>query len=297
MKIIHIPCLEDKYISFVHKNPEPILLATPDPLRLPSDGPEDKRRYALLLLSHLFCLLTSSSIFSSCFLKAALVDPAEPSKVLPVVGQAGVNLTSILTTHHHSDHAGGNKKILAKLPDLRVFGGDNRIEGVTNQVKDREEIRLGSLKITALWTVCHTMSSVSYYVEDEAADERAVFTGDTLFIGGCGKFFEGTHKDMYNSLINVLGSLPPDTLVYCGHEYTRSNLRFAVSVDPHNEALHEKIKWAAENKVTVPGTIGEEKHINPFLRVDVEEIKKATKKTEPVEVLGSLREMKNRFRG
>lgn len=102
---------------------------------------------------------------------------------------------------------------------------------------------------------------------------------------------------MYDSLINILGSLPSDTLVYCGHEYTQSNLRFAISVDPDNDAMQEKTKWAADNKSTVPSTIGEEKRINPFLRVEEEQIKKVTGKTDPVEVLAELRQMKNRFRG
>ncbi|CAG8489681.1 7809_t:CDS:1 [Acaulospora colombiana] len=101
---------------------------------------------------------------------------------------------------------------------------------------------------------------------------------------------------MYNSLIVVLGSLPDDTKVYCGHEYTASNLKFAASVEPENEALQEKIKWASQQRQTIPSTIGDERNFNPFMRVGEDSLKKATGKEDPIEVMGTLREMKNNFK-
>ncbi|CAG8588836.1 8671_t:CDS:1, partial [Gigaspora rosea] len=119
---------------------------------------------------------------------------------------------------------------------------------------------------------------------------------DTLFIGGCGKFFEGTADQMHNSLINVLGRLPEESKVYCGHEYTKGNLRFAESIEPNNQALKDKIQWVSKNQQTVPSTIGDELKFNPFMRVNVDDVKKATGKNDPIDVMGALREMKNNFK-
>ncbi|GBB88432.1 hypothetical protein RclHR1_00150028 [Rhizophagus clarus] len=225
--------------------------------------------------------------------EAAVVDPVEPEKVLKVANEQGVNLKHLITTHHHDDHSGGNTNLVKEKPDLIVYGGDNRIPSVTNIVKDNEEFKIGQIDVKALFTICHTSASVSFYLQDK--NDRAVFTGDTLFIGGCGRFFEGTAEQMHNSLNNILAKLPKDTKVYCGHEYTKSNLKFAASVEPDNEFLQQKIQWANENERTVPSTIGDELNFNPFMRVDKESIKKATGKQDPVEVMAALREMKNKF--
>ncbi|KAK9723022.1 Cytoplasmic glyoxalase II, variant 2 [Basidiobolus ranarum] len=155
--------------------------------------------------------------------EAIAVDPVEPNKVLDAADKAKVKLTSVFTTHHHWDHAGGNEELLSQKPELAVYGADNRIAKVTNFVKDNDMFKIGSLNVTCLMTVCHTNGSVSYYVTD--GEDKAVFTGDTLFVGGCGRFFEGTPEDMHHSLSNVLALLPKDTKVYCGHEYTKSNLK------------------------------------------------------------------------
>ncbi|GET02311.1 hydroxyacylglutathione hydrolase, mitochondrial isoform X1 [Rhizophagus clarus] len=188
--------------------------------------------------------------------EAAVVDPVEPEKVLKVANEQGVNLKHLITTHHHDDHSGGNTNLVKEKPDLIVYGGDNRIPSVTNIVKDNEEFKIGQIDVKALFTICHTSASVSFYLQDK--NDRAVFTGDTLFIGGCGRFFEA-------------------------------------SVEPDNEFLQQKIQWANENERTVPSTIGDELNFNPFMRVDKESIKKATGKQDPVEVMAALREMKNKF--
>ncbi|KAG9291046.1 hypothetical protein G9A89_012918 [Geosiphon pyriformis] len=227
--------------------------------------------------------------------EAAVVDPVEPEKVLSVVKSENLELKHLITTHHHWDHSGGNEKVFKAVPGIAVYGGDERIPSLTRKVRDGEEFKIGNITARALYTPCHTTGSVSFFLEDD--DDKAVFTGDTLFIGGCGKFFEGSGADMHNSLNRVLGSLPPETKVYCGHEYTASNLRFAASVDPDNKVLKEKIAWVAEHKQTVPSTIGDEKKFNPFMRVDTDVIKQATGKEDPAEIMTVLRELKNKFRG
>ncbi|KAG0026019.1 hypothetical protein BGZ81_006679 [Podila clonocystis] len=199
--------------------------------------------------------------------EAAVVDPVEPQKLMHILQHLRAKLTSVLCTHHHWDHAGGNVELIAKKPGLAVFGADARIPEINYVVKDKEEFKVGSLTVQALWTHCHTKGSVSYYVKD--GSDRAVFTGDTLFLSGCGRFFEGTAADMYNSLLHILATLPVETKVYCGHEYTKANLQFALHVEPDNTHVAQKLQWCMDDKVTmtIPGTIGEELLCNPFLRV------------------------------
>ncbi|RUS17088.1 beta-lactamase-like protein [Endogone sp. FLAS-F59071] len=228
--------------------------------------------------------------------EAAVVDPAEPLKILNVLSQTGAKITSVFTTHHHWDHSGGNIELVSKKPGLAVYGADARIPEINYVCKDRDELKVGSLTVTALHTPCHTKGHVCYYVVDSATNERAVFTGDTLFIAGCGRFFEGDARDMYRVLFHVLAKLPEDTWVFCGHEYTRANLKFALYVDPHNEALMAKAAWCQDKKITVPSTIGQEMLFNPFFRVNESSLKATVGNEDPVEVLRILREMKNSFR-
>jgi hydroxyacylglutathione hydrolase len=194
----------------------------------------------------------------------------------------------------YSDHAGGNARLVKKVKDVQVYGGDERIPALTHPVQDGAVFKLGTLEIQALHTPCHTTGHICYYVKGN--NERVVFTGDTLFIGGCGRFFEGTAEQMLNSL-DKLARLPPDTKVYCGHEYTLSNLAFAHSVDPNNKDLEEKIQFAKHTKCTVPSTIASELTYNPFMRTREIALQKATGQTDPVKVMAVLREMKNNFKG
>ncbi|TPX42033.1 hydroxyacylglutathione hydrolase [Synchytrium endobioticum] len=229
--------------------------------------------------------------------QAALVDPVEPAKVLPVAHGANASVSCVLTTHHHADHAGGNRSIAAQLPEIAVYGGDDRVDALTHKVDDGARFKIGSLDVTPMYTVCHTRGSVSYYVVDARTNQRCVFTGDTLFVAGCGRFFEGTAAQMHNSLVNVLGSLPSDTLVFCGHEYTAANLRFAAAVEPGNRDVQHKLEWMKDTKCTVPSTIGDEWKINPFLRLNSKEIQEKTGASDPISVMAKLREMKDNFRG
>ncbi|EPY88932.1 hydroxyacylglutathione hydrolase, mitochondrial-like protein [Camelus ferus] len=204
--------------------------------------------------------------------EAAIVDPVQPQKVVETVRKYGVKLTTVLTTHHHWDHAGGNEKLVKLEPGLKVYGGDDRIGALTHRVTHLSTLQVGSLNVKCLSTPCHTSGHICYFVsKPNSSEPPAVFTGDTLFVAGCGKFYEGTADEMYKALLEVLGRLPPDTRVYCGHEYTINNLKFARHVEPSNAAIQEKLAWAKEKysagEPTVPSTIAEEFTYNPFMRV------------------------------
>jgi len=235
--------------------------------------------------------------------EAAIIDPVEPDIVIKAVKEEGVNLTTILTTHHHWDHAGGNKDLLEKHPSpLAVLGGDTRIDGVTNHVEHGDELKLGKLQIQCLSTPCHTTGHICYYVTDTEKNEKVVFTGDTLFLGGCGRFFEGTAEQMYAAMVEKLGCLPPDTKVYCGHEYSLQNLGFGAHVEPNNQIIQDKIAWARGKRElvppepTVPSTIAEEKLINPFMRVEEASVQQHAKTTGGIETMRALRTEKDTFK-
>ncbi|KAL3832036.1 hypothetical protein ACJMK2_023716 [Sinanodonta woodiana] len=233
--------------------------------------------------------------------QCAAVDPVEPKKILDAVNEEGVNLTTVLTTHHHWDHAGGNEELVKLYTGgkLEVCGGDDRIGALTRIVTHGDKIQIGKLSIQCLFTPCHTLGHICYFVEAEGGEQPAVFTGDTLFIGGCGRFFEGTPDQMYIALVEILAKLPGNTRVYCGHEYTVANLKFAAHVEPNNTAIKQKISWAQSQRdkglPTVPSIISEELAFNPFMRVGDPAVQSHANSTNPLEVMGFLREEKNTF--
>lgn len=227
--------------------------------------------------------------------EAVIIDPAHLPDVLPVLEtqkkNLGLTLTSIINTHHHRDHAGGNES-LKKLLNIPIIGGTDCAQ-VTKTPEHKSSFNVGSIKFTALHTPCHTQDSICYFVED--GEDRAVFTGDTLFIGGCGRFFEGSPNQMHKALNETLAALPDDTKVYPGHEYTRGNVKFAKTV-LSNDAINRLDAYSQANKETQGKfTIGDEKQHNVFMRVHDEELQKATGKTQPVDVMGALRSMKDAF--
>ncbi|MET0584949.1 MAG: hydroxyacylglutathione hydrolase [Candidatus Binatia bacterium] len=231
---------------------------------------------------------------------AAIIDPSEADPVLARIDQEQVSLQAILNTHHHRDHTGGNEGILAKRK-AEVYGhksDSGRIHGLSRGVDEGDEIQIGELKGTVLFIPGHTTGHVAYLFENN------LFCGDTLFTAGCGRLFEGTPEQMQASLKKLM-ALPDNTKVYCGHEYTESNLRFAMSVEPKNPKLASRFERVqglrARGTSTVPSTIEEEKQTNPFLRWDSKEIQAhvkaahATTRLDPVSVFAAVRKMKDSF--
>lgn len=230
--------------------------------------------------------------------KAAVVDPFDVSKVKAAAEKEGVELTALLTTHHHQDHSGGNNDFAKAYPGATIYGGSHKSPAVTNIIKDGDTFIIGSdIKVKCMATPCHTQDSICYYVEDITRDQRGVFTGDTLFVAGCGRFFEGTAEEMHKAL-SYLGTLPESTTVYVGHEYTKGNLAFGAHVEPGNSYFESLKKLVEDNEITVgKSTIADEKKWNVFMRLDNPEIQKAVGKTDITQVMDELRDQKNNFRG
>lgn len=295
-------------------------------------------------------LFTKFQIIDKATNAAAIVDPVEPDRVLDAVKEHGVKLKAVLTTHHHWDHAGGNEKLVAKFGEtssdhLKVYGGDERIGAMTVKVSQDDTFSIGELKVRCLFTPCHTTGHICYYVEAPGG-EKCVFTGkygqicntdrritfvfsagDTLFLAGCGRFFEGTAEQMHSALIDKLSALPDDTNVYCGHEYSLQNLAFARHVEPQNEFIAKKIKWSEEKRnaniptvsvriadsifltitqqtnrmqfnfcLQIPSTIGEEKLINPFMRVLQESVQRHAGTSDGIATMAAIRKEKDSFK-
>lgn len=229
-----------------------------------------------------------------------IVDPGDAEPVLKKLNELKIKLTAILITHHHNDHCGGIAE-LVKHYTVPVFGpAHEKISTVTHPLSENDEVELFELKINlrVLDIPGHTIGHIAYYGED------MLFCGDTLFTAGCGRVFEGTPKQMYESLAK-LKNLPDKTTVYCGHEYTLANLRFAQAVESNNAVIKKRIEICtqlrAQNLPTVPAKLSEEKQTNPFLRCrEVEVIAAAEKYADkklntPAEVFAAVRQWKNEF--
>ena len=203
--------------------------------------------------------------------ETAIIDPSEAEPVLAFLNRRNSKLTYILNTHHHWDHTAGNLEI-KRATGCRVAGfeGDaNRLPGIDRKLKDGEIFHLGKAAARILFIPGHTLGHIAYYFESA----KALFCGDTLFSLGCGKLFEGTAAQMFQSL-GKMKSLSDDTLVYCAHEYTLANAEWALTVDSNNADLRSRAaqveKLRRENKPTIPSRLGEEKRCNPFLLADTE---------------------------
>lgn len=232
--------------------------------------------------------------------RAIVVDPGDAEPVLETLARRQFVLEAILATHHHGDHTGGIEDLLRHRA-VTVFGpARERIRGVTHAVAGGEEIRVPSMDLSfaVLDVPGHTAGHVAYY------GGKRLFCGDTLFACGCGRLFEGTAAQMWASLAQ-LASLPPDTEVFCAHEYTLSNIRFALAVEPGNAALRARDASAralrGSGRPTLPSSIALERDTNPFLRAEVPEVRAAAEQRAgralgtPVEVFTAIREWKNRF--
>ena len=232
---------------------------------------------------------------------ALVVDASEEAPVLAALGRLGLNPVAILATHHHHDHVGGNAGLLSRFPQLRVFGyrtDQGRIPGQTDFLDDGQELELAGMGLKALHIPGHTLGAVAY------VGEGAAFTGDTLFAAGCGRLFEGTAAQMYESLNLKLAALPDETRVYCGHEYTLSNLKFAETLEPHNPDIAKKLAWAKATREkgapTLPSTMADERRTNPFLRVGEKEVVQSVndrlaQDRSPQAVLAAVRALKDAF--
>lgn len=227
-----------------------------------------------------------------------VVDPGDATPVIEALDRRGWTLTHIFNTHHHNDHVGGNH-ILKTRTGATVIGARAdvaRIPDMETCLGEGETISFGSQTARVLFVPGHTSGHIAFWF-DEA---KAVFCGDTLFALGCGRLFEGTPAQMWSSLAK-LRALPDDTAVYCGHEYTLSNARFAVTVEPDNRDLQARAKAIAATRErgepTIPTTIGLEKRTNPFLRADVPAVQAAIGMAgaDPVEVFAEIRRRKDNF--
>ena len=233
---------------------------------------------------------------------ALVVDPGDADPVLDFVSQEGIEIKAVLNTHYHLDHVEGNETLKA-VTGCEVIGPDNsRIPSLDRVVTGGEQIVFGPVEIEVISTPGHTESDVSYFMKGGPQSDSApvVWTGDTLFVGGCGRLFGGGAKALYGSL-NRLAALPEETLVYCSHEYGAENYRFALSVEPENPLViarhHQLLALQNEGRPTVPSTIGEEKKTNVFLRAASKDVKAALHMDDgnPFDVFVELRKRKDHF--
>ena len=227
----------------------------------------------------------------------SIVDPSEFDACDEIIKRYK-KLDFILNTHHHSDHVNGNIKLKEKY-NSKVLGFDNdssRIPGIDILLKKNQKQKIGNLEFKVIFIPGHTSGHIAFFFDKE----KIIFTGDTLFSLGCGRLFEGTHEDMFASLTK-LKNLPPETKVYCGHEYTKSNLDFCLQYDYKNSMLKKKsiqINMKLKNKSpTVPTTIKEELRTNIFLRCNDKDIKQALnlKDSPDHEIFAKLRDLKDTF--
>jgi hydroxyacylglutathione hydrolase len=227
-----------------------------------------------------------------------IVDPSEAAPVFAALDKHKLKLTHILNTHHHFDHTGGNLE-LKKKTGARIVGpraDRDRIPGIDEAVGEGDVWSLGQAKAKIFDIPAHTKGHIAFWFEAD----KAVFTGDTMFAMGCGRLFEGSPAQMWSSL-SKLAALPPDTRVYCGHEYTLANGKFALTLEPNNHALKKRMaeveRLRAENQPTIPSTIGLERETNPFLRPTSAELRKslAMEGDDVVGVFAETRRRKDAF--
>ncbi len=204
--------------------------------------------------------------------KAIAIDPGDSALVLKALEKYNLTLTAILATHHHSDHVGGVAELKKKTGCQLIAGDNKRIAGIDLVVEDGQILTFGDVKVEVITTPGHTNTSVCYYIPQNNDNVNGiVFTGDTLFIGGCGRLFECDAGIMWESLCK-LAALPDNTKVYCGHDYTLENYEFALEIEPDNPVIFQRIAQIKQGKPTVLSTIAQEKTTNIFLRAGSAEV-------------------------
>ena len=229
-----------------------------------------------------------------------VIDPGESKGLLKILKENKLDLRAILITHHHFDHTGGIEEILSEI-SIDVYGPINNIASINKRLVGGSKINLLGIEFEVIEIPGHTLDHIAYYSKNNG--QPILFCGDTLFAGGCGRVFEGTFEQMHNSL-SILKKLPSNTKIYCGHEYTESNLAFAKNVEPLNENIisryNETLNLRKQGIPSLPSTIGVELQTNPFLRVDTEEVqemilKKFNTPKDDEEVFTALRQWKDNF--
>ena len=231
----------------------------------------------------------------------AVVDPGDAAAVENYLTENNLILSAILITHHHNDHTGGVAELTAHR-DIPVYGPvQSPFKGITNPLSDTDELHLMEHTLTIREIPGHTLDHISYFAKSE---QPQLFCGDTLFLAGCGRLFEGTAKQMLEAM-QYFAELPDITQVYCTHEYSLANLKFAAAIEPNNSDIQQTIERCntlrAQDKPTLPTSIHEEKKINPFMRTLQESVIKAASTfsakslNSEVEVFAAIREWKNQF--
>ena len=229
-----------------------------------------------------------------------VIDPGESSNIINLVHKNQLDLKAILVTHHHFDHTGGIEEIISHCP-VDVFGPFNNIQTIRKKLKGGDILNVIGIEFEIIEIPGHTLDHIAFYSENNR--RPILFCGDTLFAAGCGRVFEGTYEQMFESLIK-LKNLPTNTNIYCGHEYTLSNLRFAKEVEPFNKDIlsryNKVLKLREKGTPSVPSTLSTELKTNPFLRCDNKEVQenisskfKITKKNK--EIFKALRSWKDNF--
>lgn len=233
---------------------------------------------------------------------AWVVDPGDATPVIETLNAQSLSLEGILITHHHRDHTGGINQLLEQWPKAKVFAPhSDKIPTATHRVSEGDTLKLLGVKLSVLEVPAHTLDHIAYFC-DNLRGSPAVFCGDTLFSGGCGRVFEGTYTQMHHAL-QKLATLPNSTAIYCTHEYTLANLNFAKEIEPNNDALEKRLDFVrmlrSDGTITLPSQLSLEKNINPFLRCDQPEVIQAAKQinsaSNEVEVFSAIRELKDNF--
>ena len=224
-----------------------------------------------------------------------LVDPSDLKMCLKILELNDCKATHILLTHHHDDHIAAVQDLKNKFQSIVVgYENDKKIPEPDLKVKDEEIFEIHQNKFKVIHTPGHTLQHINYFMPDC----NILFSGDTLFSIGCGRMFEGTPEVFWESLSKIK-QLPEDTTIYCGHEYTLSNVKFALSINPHNPDLQKYANWVKhqeeEHRPTLPTKLLDQLKCNPFLQCDHEHFQKLYKSTDPIEVFRQMRKAKDNF--